>query len=114
MSYYTTDRIVESPANRRDFNKLIEDNRDKYIVAKFGADWCGPCRRINPMLHNFFTNSSTGAGKMLILVDADRHRDVHTAYRIATLPTIITFVDGERDKVIETSDREMVQSALYP
>ena len=32
-----------------------QDNRDtRAIIIKFGADWCGPCKRIQPYCHTKF------------------------------------------------------------
>jgi len=31
---------------------LIRDSGDKIVVVKFGAEWCPPCKRLEPLLEN--------------------------------------------------------------
>jgi thiol-disulfide isomerase/thioredoxin len=33
-------------SNKDDFIRIIKDNK-KTVVFKFGADWCGPCKKIS-------------------------------------------------------------------
>ena len=37
--------------NRSDYLKLLENNQ-KYILFKFGAEWCKPCQSIKTLVEN--------------------------------------------------------------
>ncbi|MCD8529103.1 MAG: thioredoxin domain-containing protein, partial [Chitinophagales bacterium] len=60
---------------------------DKPCIIDFYADWCGPCRRLAPVLE---TLSDKMAGKAKIVkVNVERQADIADAYKIRSLPTIV-------------------------
>lgn len=57
------------------------------IVIDFYATWCGPCKRISPILE---TSASQLAGKVKFLkVNVDKFTDLSTSYEIKAMPTMI-------------------------
>ena len=100
--------IVDSPETRAEYKNLIAQNKSKTIVVKFYADWCGPCKNITDLVNELFGNLS--GNKMMILVNADKHRDVASFLKIRQLPTILSYKDGERDNVIMTSDEKEIKT----
>ena len=38
--------------DREAFQEILNNNDDGIIIIKFGADWCQPCKLINPWLKN--------------------------------------------------------------
>ena len=33
---------------------ILKKEKDKHIIIKFGATWCGPCKKIETILHDCF------------------------------------------------------------
>ena len=48
--------IITKFDSRNDFLKLLSNNPG-LIIVKLGAEWCGPCKRIAPVLEGFFATS---------------------------------------------------------
>lgn len=56
-------------------------------IVDFYADWCGPCKRIAPVLDEL---SKEYKGKILIYkVDTDKEKDLARAFGIRSIPTIL-------------------------
>ena len=100
--------IVDSPETRNEFKSLIASNRNKTIIVKFYADWCGPCKKITNLVNELFKGIS--GEKMMILVNVDEQRDVSNYSRVKQLPTILSYKDGISDKVIVSSDEKELRS----
>ena len=58
--------IISSFQNRNDFIKLLQVNPG-LVVVKLGATWCGPCKKIAPIVEAFFASSP----KNVICADID-------------------------------------------
>ena len=49
-------QIISEIANREAFLILLQHNPG-LIVLKLGANWCGPCKTIQSVVHGFFASS---------------------------------------------------------
>lgn len=60
---------------------------DTPVVIDFYATWCGPCKRVSPILE---TSANTLAGKVKFLkVNVDKFADLSSTYEIKSMPTMI-------------------------
>jgi thioredoxin 1 len=48
--------VISEIANRDTFFHLLKHNPG-LIIIKLGAEWCGPCKLIKPVVHGFFASS---------------------------------------------------------
>jgi len=62
------------------------------VVAKFEADWCGPCKAIKPTIAQLET---AHRDVLFVRVDIDEHDDLSASHSIATVPTFLFFVMGQ-------------------
>lgn len=68
-------------------------NSDKLTVVDFFANWCGPCRKLGPILEEV---SGELAGKVKFAkIDTDENLDAAKKYQVSGLPTLLVFKNGE-------------------
>jgi len=62
------------------------------VLVDFYADWCGPCKWLNPYLEEV---AREGRGRLLVTkLDTDRAPELAERYTIGSIPTVILFRDG--------------------
>ena len=72
------------------FNELIKS--DKPVLVDFYADWCGPCKAMEPIVKDV---AKTIDGKARIIkVDIDKAVQAAQAYHVQAVPTFILFRNG--------------------
>ena len=63
------------------------------VLLDFSAEWCGPCRQLEPILEKL---SQELQGKLVIArIDVDANPDVPGRLQVMGLPTLILFVKGQ-------------------
>lgn len=93
--------------DRREFKNLISEYKDHIIVVKFYADWCKPCKNIKDIVNDCFERMK--GKKVLMNINVDELRDIASCYKVNALPTILTFQNGERDKVIVSGNKVEIE-----
>lgn len=107
--------IVKIDAN--DFKEKIwnyeQDNEYKYkgtlpCVVDFAATWCGPCRRMEPILEEL---AKKYEGKIIIYqVDVDQNRQLSKKFNVSSIPYFVFFTKaGMTDAVGSRSQEEFEQ-----
>jgi rhodanese-related sulfurtransferase len=74
-----------------EFNSAIHSG--KTVLVDFGAAWCPPCKKMEPVLKSLQANNP---GKFLLVkVDGGNDADILKAYNVTALPVFILFKDGK-------------------
>ena len=60
-------------------------NSDKLTVVDFYATWCGPCRKLSPILEEVETELSDRVN--FAKIDTDDNIDAAKEYQVSGLPT---------------------------
>lgn len=84
-------KVLElSDGNFKDF--LMSDY--KVAVVDFWADWCGPCRKLSPILDEIAKQDDIIANNVIVgKLNVDESSLVSSSYNIRSLPTIVIFKD---------------------
>ncbi len=99
---------------------LDDENFQKTIaqgvtLVDFYADWCGPCRRIAPVIEELATELS---GKITVAkLDIEKAQQTTATFQVMSIPTIIVFKDGKEFKrIVGLTDKRgllnLVNSAM--
>ncbi len=62
------------------------------VVVDFFADWCGPCRKMGPILEE--VESELSAVKFA-KINTDENLEAAKQYQVSGLPTLMVFKNGE-------------------
>lgn len=82
---------AQSQMTRDEYLSLL--NTSSLLLIDFGAKWCPPCKKMEPVLDQLQTELQ---GKYkLIKIDAGIHTDIMQQVRVEKLPTFILYKDGK-------------------
>ena len=62
------------------------------VLVDFYADWCGPCRQMEPILADF---ARENPHLKVVQVNVDENRELADRYHIDAIPTFLVFKKGE-------------------
>ena len=66
---------------------------DKPVLVDFGAEWCGPCRTLGPIIEEISTEYE---GRVVVgKVDVDNNQEFTAKYGVRNIPTVLMFKNGE-------------------
>lgn len=87
----------------------------KPLFVDFWAEWCGPCRVMEPVVERLA--AKYGESVVFGKVNVDQEMGVSSNYQVLSIPTFMLFKDGQpMDAVIgavgEASLEQMVKHAL--
>jgi thioredoxin 1 len=76
------------------FDESIKSNG--LILIDFWAEWCGPCKRVSPILDEISKEHGILVGKLNI----DENPLKPVEYSVTSIPTMVLFEDGVVIKTI--------------
>lgn len=76
------------------FNETI--NSHSLVLIDFWAEWCGPCKKLSPILDEIASENNLWVGKL----NVDENKIKPTEFSITSIPTMILFKNGNAVKTI--------------
>ncbi|MBN1971981.1 MAG: thioredoxin family protein [Candidatus Delongbacteria bacterium] len=71
---------------------------EKITVLKFGAAWCGPCKKMDPIIDEI---AKENPDLKVCYIDIDKERQIPIEFGVLSVPTTLFFVNGEvKDTII--------------
>jgi len=69
------------------------------VLVDFSATWCGPCKRLEPIVHDL---AGDYVGRLKVVkVDVDRAPATAARFGVLSVPTLLILKDGAvRDQVL--------------
>jgi thioredoxin 1 len=82
---------MTTDVNEQNFESEVVAS-DIPVLVDFSADWCAPCRALEPLLAEL---SGEYEGRLRIVrLDIDKNPRIASTYGVRSLPTIMLFRDG--------------------
>ena len=92
--------------NDQTFDKDISNN-DVPVVVDFGAEWCGPCKVLDPILEEIAVENKDKV--KIFKMNIDENPMTPQKYGIRGIPTIMIFKKGE---LIDTKVGSLPKTSL--
>ena len=66
---------------------------DKPVLVDFWAEWCAPCRKVEPLLNEIAVE--LGDKVTIVKLDIDANPKTTQAYQVMSVPTLTVFKGGQ-------------------
>jgi thioredoxin 1 len=91
----TTSVITEMTMDS--FKETLKTNPGIFII-KFGAEWCGPCKKIEPCVHHWIDHFSQDPRVQFAIIDIDENFDVYAFLKnkrmVNGIPVMLCYKKG--------------------
>lgn len=95
--------------NSENFDELA--NSGKLIVLDFWATWCGPCKRIAPIVEALAEEYKDQA--IIGKCDVEEDEELSIRFGVRNIPTILFIKNGEvKDKVVGLAPKQALEEKL--
>jgi thioredoxin 1 len=84
---------------------------EKPVLVDFSATWCGPCKTLEPIVHE--VAAEYGDRVKVVKVDVDHARATAARYGVLSVPTLLFFRDGQvKDQVVGVLSKQGIADRL--
>ena len=98
--------------NTTDSNFNSDINKaGKLVVVDMWAEWCGPCKMMEPVLEEILNEK--GDSIQLVKINIDENQETPVKYGVMNIPTLLFFKDGkEVDRVIGAVPKSKLEQKI--
>lgn len=89
MPETTNSEIKGADMTTEDFQTLITS--DKYVLVDFHAEWCGPCKKLKPILDEIATEYADQV--VIVRIDVDQNPTISNQLNVNGIPDLKLYKD---------------------
>ena len=78
----------------KSFEEVV--NQNSLVLVDFWAEWCGPCKKVSPILDEISNETGLLVGKL----NVDENPKKPIEFSVSSIPTMVLFKDGVPVKTI--------------
>ena len=101
--------IIEFSPNHSFDKEVIEASKTSPVMVDFFATWCGPCKKLSPLLEE----AANKYGFKLVVVDVDKNNDLSETYNISSIPHVFCFHKGSKVMDFKGYDTNSLEKMVY-
>lgn len=72
--------------------EILEQSEQRLVLMKFGATWCGPCKKIDQELDQL---ERSGVNLQVVRVDIDQSPALARQFHVSSIPHLVLVRDGK-------------------
>lgn len=94
-------------ASGTELSELVDQHN--LVLADFYADWCGPCKMIEPVVAELAAETSATVAK----IDIDDNQALAAKYGVRGVPTLLLFVEGDvAEQLVGVQEKDKLESLI--
>ncbi|QCJ48202.1 MULTISPECIES: thioredoxin [Haloprofundus] len=106
----STPESAEKPVHVEDqshLESLVAEN--DVVVVDYYADWCGPCKMLEPTLEELAAETDAVVAKL----DIDEHQQLAQSAGVRSVPTLEFYANGEAaERVVGVQEKSSLESMV--
>ena len=87
---------------------VIDESHKRLVVLDISAEWCGPCKILEPIIKSVATEYDASEFLLCKLEAEDENMKIAGRYSVRGFPTVIAFIKG-----VEVARFHSAQSANF-
>jgi thioredoxin 1 len=115
MELLTMPENVITEMSKDSFSQLLQTNNG-ILIIKFGAEWCGPCKKIDPLVYDWMNKLSAQPNVQCAIIDIDDNFEIYAFLKskkmVNGVPVILCYKKGNHswipDKAVVGADERQV------
>ena len=89
--------------------EVIEPSKTSPVMVDFFATWCGPCKKLSPLLEE----AAIKHGFKLVIIDVDQNSELSSQFNVSSIPHIFLFHKGSKVMEFKGYDPDSLQKMIY-
>jgi thiol-disulfide isomerase/thioredoxin len=89
---------VKTELSKADFIELLTKHNTNSVVIKFGAEWCGPCKQIDPYIYQYMSQMPEDVQCFVLDIDDEASFDLYAFLKskrmVNGVPVLLAYKAG--------------------